>query len=229
MPAVTPLSPMANLTFYDYMQFRIGKLFFEIWPWYWGVYKWLGLTLPPLVLKVITRIGLLSGVGILLYFMGVCRERRADFLTKAVVFSVISVSSYLLYLLLWDFRLMQSAGFSAGLQGRYFFSNVVPEMLLLITGFSALSGVLKRKWELVGFWLTPVLMLVLNFISLFVLARSYYSLNSLQLFINQVSQYKPWYFKGNAIIFLLTIFVFLSVLYIGVFSYLTVKKWLKNS
>lgn len=129
VPYVTPNSPLYSMNLVDYLHFRIPKMFFEVWPWYWGVFKWLSLTLPPLVLKIITRVAAISVVGLIF-------TKKTKFESKALVFFIVSSVSYIVYLLLWDFRLMQSAGFSAGIQGRYFFPNIVAHMVIFIFGLS---------------------------------------------------------------------------------------------
>lgn len=134
MPIVTSHSPLAGMNFIDYMRFRGPKIVFEIWPWYWGVFKWLGVTLPPMVMKIITRVAILAGVGLVLRLW-----RKRDFEWKALVFFIISSASYLLYLVLWDWRVMQAMGYSQGLQGRYLFTNIVPQMALFLAGLTVIK------------------------------------------------------------------------------------------
>ncbi len=174
---VTPASPLANLTFRDYLHFRLGKLFFEIWPWYWGVFKWLGVTLPPLVMKVITRVALICSLGLI-------RAR-----SKILLFFMLSSASYLVYLLVWDYRLMQSVGFSQGLQGRYLFPNVIPHMAIFLAGWQAIS---KKTWWMA---ILPAGMIILNLIAFYTVANSYYDLSSVHTFLIQLSQNKPGIIK----------------------------------
>ncbi len=132
VPYVTPSSPLYGMNFVDYLHFRIPKMFFEVWPWYWGVFKWLGLVFPPLVLKIITRVAAISVFGLIIKLA----KEKNNLEKKTVIFFLLSTFSYILYLLLWDWRLMQSAGFSAGIQGRYFFPNIVAHMGIFIFGLS---------------------------------------------------------------------------------------------
>ncbi|MCL4389963.1 MAG: DUF2142 domain-containing protein [Patescibacteria group bacterium] len=162
MPVVTVASPLAGMNFVDYMKFRGPKLLFEMWPWYWGVFKWLGVTLPPLVMKVITRIAILGVIG-----LGV--RLVIDKNKKILIFFILASSSYLLYLVLWDWRLMQAIGFSQGLQGRYLFPNIIPQMALLLAGLT----VFKRFEKQIS-TLLVVGMVALNMVALYTVFQSYH-------------------------------------------------------
>lgn len=125
-----PGGNVSDISLIDYLKFRLPKLAFEMWPWFWGVFKWLGVTLPAIVMKIITRVAILSGIGLIIRgFKGI-----KGFEGKAFVYSILVFSSYILYLFLWDWRLMQSMGYSQGLQGRYLFPVIVPIMIILLGG-----------------------------------------------------------------------------------------------
>lgn len=167
VPVVTVSSPLYKMNFLGYLHFRLPKMFFEVWPWYWGVFKWLSLTLPPIVLKVITRVAILAVVGVVMKLFLAVKRNKYNFELLAMVLFTASTVSYIVYLLLWDWRLMQSLGFSQGLQGRYFFPNIVGQMAILIFGLS---------W---GSFSKPILvvlalgMIVLNFFALHLIFVSY--------------------------------------------------------
>lgn len=166
MPYVGPESPLASLAFLDYLKFRLPKLAFEMWPWYWGVFKWLSVTLPPLWLKIITRIAVACAVGVATKFFRSKPEER-----RPIVFFLVANISFVAYLLLWDWRLMQSMGFSQGLQARYLFPNIVPQMALLLTGFWTIGRVLKI--ERASVVLSALLMIILNISTLIYVGTLY--------------------------------------------------------
>ncbi|MBI4099933.1 DUF2142 domain-containing protein, partial [Candidatus Microgenomates bacterium] len=168
MPYVGPDSPLANMDFGQYLAFRIPKLTFELWPWYWGVFKWLGITLPPLVMKIITRVAILAAIGLVIYFYRVFRAKKFTLEFKFLVFFLLSSFFYLLYLVLWDWRLMQSIGFSQGLQGRYLFPNVVPQMALLLAGLTVV-----KRFEKTAAILLVIGMVILNIVALHTVYVSY--------------------------------------------------------
>ncbi len=135
MPHPTAISPLWSMDLIDYLKFRLPKLAFEMWPWFWGVFKWLGVTLPPLVMKIITRVAIFAAIGLAIKLIRDVRKKPTlEF--KFIVLCVLSLTSYVLYLILWDWRLMQNLGFSQGLQGRYLFPNIIPAMFLLFVGMS---------------------------------------------------------------------------------------------
>jgi hypothetical protein len=168
MPQVTSQSPLAHMNFWEYLKFRIPKIAFEMWPWYWGVFKWLSATLHPVVMKIITRVAAVCGVGLGIRLLGVVRG-FGGFEKKAVIFFLLSAFSYLLYLVMWDFRAMQSMGYSPGLQGRYLFTNIVPQMALLMVGLTII-----KRWEKPLLLLLASGMVVLNSIALHTIYFLYY-------------------------------------------------------
>lgn len=136
VPYVTSLSPLAGMNYLDYLEFRIPKMVFEVWPWYWGVFKWLSLTLPSVILKIITRLAIIATIGSFIKIIIKIKNGKYDFEFKAIILFIISSLSYIVYLLFWDWRLMQAMGFSQGIQGRYFFPNIVAHLAILIFGLS---------------------------------------------------------------------------------------------
>ena len=169
IPYMPVVSPAAAISFPDYLRFRIPKLMFEMWPWYWGVFKWLAVTLPPLVLKVITRAAALAGLGLVIKGSLAIKNKKFDFELKALTFFLLSSVFYILYIIFWDWRLMQAQGFSLGLQGRYLFPNIIPQMALFLTGLTALFGRYKR----VGMVIVPLAMILLNGVALMTVVTSY--------------------------------------------------------
>jgi 4-amino-4-deoxy-L-arabinose transferase-like glycosyltransferase len=149
----------------EYAKFRGNKLLFEMWPWFWGVFKWLGVVLPRLPMQIVTRVAGISLIGATLRLF-----QKRDFEFKTLVFFLLSATSYGLYLFLWDWRLMQSVGYSHGLQGRYLFVVIVPIMGIFLTGFSSLFGRFKK----VGAVLLAIGMIVLNLLALRTVWLSYY-------------------------------------------------------
>lgn len=213
LPHVTSASPLTSLGLVEYLKFRIPKVLFEAWPWYWGVFKWLGVVFPPLTLKIITRVAILCILGLVIKIYRAFYTRKFDWEFKIIVFSLVSIASYAVYLLLWDWRLMQSAGFSSGIQGRYFFPNIVLQMFLFAVGGSYWFSIVRKQWERWGYFLLAMLMVLLNFDGLYVVAKAYYSIASLTVFIDQVSQYKPVVLKGNVIPFLFSGYFVLAVIF----------------
>lgn len=168
VPYVTSLSPLAGMNYLDYLKFRIPKMVFEVWPWYWGVFKWLSLTLPSVILKIITRLAIIAIIGLFIKIIIKIKNGKYDFEFKAIIFFIVSSLSYIVYLLFWDWRLMQAMGFSQGIQGRYFFPNIASHMAILIYGLS--FGKFTKGTLLV----VSVAMIVLNLFVLKLLFNSYY-------------------------------------------------------
>lgn len=155
--------------------------FREVLPWYWGVFRWLSLTLPRWVNQVLMRLLLAGGMGLMIKIF----KRKFE---PGLGLIIWSAAVYFLALFFWDFRQVQNAGFPFGIQGRYYFPVLVPHMVLLVIGLKTLWSKLLLPLSL---WFIG-----LNWLAFYWLTASYYSVNSFKTFIIQASQYKPEFAKG---------------------------------
>ena len=195
-PMVNPQSPMVDLSLSTYLQQKIPVLYSETLPWYWGVFKWLGVVLPLTVLRSIKIILAVSLFGLVHYFL--TRVWRKKFTTTDWQLMLLIFSSlwFAFWLLLWDYMLVRSIGFSHGIQGRYFFPNISAHMTLVVFGLWQLTKSYQRTIVKVSI-LAGVL---LNFIALKTVLVSYYSVSPIFTLVKQASQYKPWFFKDGGLI-----------------------------
>lgn len=169
VPFLPQIGGSGGVGFIEYLRFRVPKMVFEVWPWYWGVFRWLSLTLPPLVLKIVTRLAALAIIGLAVKMFLIIKKRKFGFEEKALFFLLISCASYIVYLLVLDWRFMQSTGFSLGIQGRYLLPNITAQMALLLVGWITLFGRFKK----VGAVILSLAMIVLNVVALITVAQSY--------------------------------------------------------
>lgn len=182
------LSPHPTIS--EYVRQTGAELYRQTLPWYFGVYRWLSLTLPLWVYRVIKLVIVASAVG---WVVGVCRRRVSQFVNRKSLYAIIaSTAAYALGLLTWNFFFWKSQGFPIGIQGRYFFPNLPEHMIFFLAGFLLVVPALLRK--LSGF-LTLTLFLLFHWYSLWFVASSYYDTSSISTFMIQASQYKPWFFK----------------------------------
>ena len=103
---------------------------------------------------------------------------------------------YTLWVLIWDYMLVRSIGFSHGIQGRNFFPNLAGHMTLIAFGLWSLNEKYKEKIMKAA----VIAVVLLNFIALKTMLGSYYQLLPLRTLVIQASQYKPWFFKGIGLI-----------------------------
>jgi len=212
-----PLNPLYHLNFLEHLKWTLNHTFREVWPWYWGIYKWLSLSLPHIIYQVINRLTILSAIGLILGGVNVIRKRQ--FKKEMPLLFVIAISFiYFAMITAFDFLFRKNNGYSFGIQGRYFFPAIVSQMAILLTGFWILFTIILRKYAKVGIAAIIILFFVFNFVSQFVVASSYYDTTNLQTFIIQASQYKPGIFKGNIIIFILASSIILQLIFL--FKYL---------
>lgn len=194
----------------------------EVVPWYWGVFNWLGVTLPRAVNRVINRLLILASLGLVFWAFKNRRFKKWTQIQKSIVFLVLSSLIFFTVLLFWDWLFVRGHSFSFGLQGRYYFPTISAHMMLVLVGLlslipSKLNRMKNRVAKLIG-----TLMVVLSLIGLHTITTAYYKIFPLDTFLNQVSQYKPIFFKSPFIVFWFALyFISLSVF---IYQYVTYKK-----
>jgi len=199
----------------------------QTFAWYWGVYRWLSLTLPPISYKIIKIIVLISLFGVVIKITKDVLRRNFK---KNLYFYFLIVSSliYASVVVIWDYYFRLRHGFPFGIQGRYFLPLVVAHTSILLIGFWQISKIILRKYAVFGTLLLAVLMIIFNDFSLIHVAASYYDTSSINSFITQASQYKPPFVKGDRITFILFLNLALQLLLIVTLVKYAIKKTKEN-
>lgn len=164
-----------------YLFISLQQAYRQSLPWFWGIFRWLSLSLDRWYYRLWNLITLASVLS-----LGWCLLKKK--LTAVNIFLIISILIYCFGLFFGDYLFLSARGYSFGLQGRYYFPVLLP-ILYLIYNFSPI-----KRW-LIFFTIGA------NIYALLKISLSYYSGSSVITFIQQASQYKPWYFKGAALIF----------------------------
>lgn len=169
----------------NYFFITLNKTYHETTPWFWGIYRWLSLAMPLWFYRLWNFLSAVSLLSLTLFLMQM-RKKKKNLQFYQLTFLAAAVIIYYLVLFGWDYLFFLSHNFSFGLQGRYFFSVLFPIIFLLFyfLHFCALRVALA------------VYSVVINFFTLIYLAKSYYDFSSTSILLNQLSQYKPWYFKS---------------------------------
>lgn len=219
-----PGNPLASMTYLDHFSWTIRHSVAEVWPWFWGVYKWLSLTLPPVAYQIINRLIPFAVIGVILKIVEIIKnkkQRKEFWFFFLILVSVI----YFMAITTFDYFYRRNNGFSFGIQGRYFFPPIIAQMTLLLVGFWQIFKIIFKKYAgyaLVGL---ALLIIIFNNISLAFVAASYYDTSNLSTLITQVSQYKPQILKGNILYFFLT----LSIIFQAIFLFSLGKYTLRES
>jgi 4-amino-4-deoxy-L-arabinose transferase-like glycosyltransferase len=195
-------NPLSNLGLFEHLKWSLVKTYRETLPWYWEVFKWLGVVLPRWINRVQMSILVLSSVGICVYLFRqikqVIAKKGLNKKTKNILFLLISSIIYYLAVIAWDWLFRRSNGYSFGVQGRYFFPTIVGHMIFIMVGLRSLTAKIfsKIKW---CYWQLGLILwwIVLQIVGLYTVVNSYYDLSSWSNFIIQASQYKPAIFKGD--------------------------------
>lgn len=181
--------------FIEYLRFSANKLLAQNVVWYWGVFKWLGVVLPPIYWRVMNRVVLLSVVGLLIYFWRVIIKKKVISDPFITLYLLLATIVYALIIFWYDWQHTKITGYSLGIQARYFFPTIVAHIALLMTGIISLGWTPKlRKWLRLSLVL---LFLWLQLGGIWRIISIYYPALSLEGIIIQASQYKPDFAKGN--------------------------------
>jgi len=198
---------MNNLTLTEHIRWTLIHTYREILPWYWGIFKWLGVTIPRWAHRV--QMSLIAGamLGNLIYLSLIVRKWLKSRLIKKenifILYLYFAAFFYFAALMMWDYFFRRAYGFSFGMQGRYYFPLIVTHMVFLLVGWRQLGLLGLKRLNLEGKFITylplglSIWWLILHSIGLLTVIKSYYDLSSLNTFIVQVSQYKPPMFKGS--------------------------------
>lgn len=163
--------------------------------WYWGVFKWFGVIMPRAWWWIGTRMIGLSALGLLVQFYRDIKSRKISSETRFVFFALGANLIYVIALFWFDWQFYQQFGRSLGLQARYYMPLLVTQMSLILMGLTNLGWNVSS-----GEWIRRsiiIFFLGLQLTSFYVQLRSYYDFTSLQVFIDQISQYKPFFAKGD--------------------------------
>jgi hypothetical protein len=178
--------------------------------WYWGVFKWFGVVLPRPWWWIATRLIALAFLGILIRFYKDWRSRTISHESRFVLFTLGANVIYALALLWFDWQFYQRFGRSLGLQARYYMPLLATQMGVMLYGLSQLApNSTLRDWVRKGL---TIFFLGLQLTSLYTQLASYYDFTSLPIFIDQLSQYKPFFAKG------IWWYLWFSLYFIGIFS-----------
>jgi len=199
---------LPGYSLYQHIIWTIKHTVREVLPWYWGVFNWLGVVLPRWVNRLQMRLLALAAIGLVIRTVKVIKPRKLNHQNRLLLFIVWTAVAYFLCLLIWDWTFFRKNGFSFGIQGRYYFPVIASHMILLFVGIQSLVQVIGGLLEkLTKKKITPYLLpltsyllsiwfVILNFIALYTVAKSYYDVTSFKSFIIQASQYKPFFAKG---------------------------------
>ncbi len=123
LPELLPLSYILHTHINTFVNFFINSIihiYREIMPWYWGIYRWLSLTYPRPVHRIINWITLFSVIGLIRYLFVMFRKDKGGIFKRPVLFSIYAIAVYSFGLISYNFLFTVSHRFQLGLQGRYF-------------------------------------------------------------------------------------------------------------
>lgn len=168
----------------------------EVLPWYWGVFNWLGVVLPRWVNRVLMRILVVAGLGLIVRLIKIIKEKKITQTDFFLIFLTWTAFSYSFGLMLWDWNHVKNVGFPFGFQGRYYFPVIASHLILLTFGIKEFFGLFGEKIARYSLLILSIWFIILGGIGLYTMAQSYYDVANFKNFIIQASQYKPFFAKS---------------------------------
>ncbi len=199
LPEIPTLNDFINhdsISIQSHFLWTFWHTYHEILPWYWGVYRWLSLTYPRPIHRIINWTVLLAGFGVMITLGKSIRNKQTLVLRSNLFFLIYASLIYFLSITFYDFIFFKTHGFSFGVQGRYFFPVIVAHMALLLVGFVSIAELLKMLLRNLNIKVLGLFMIILHVYAQWYVVRSYYDASSLKIFFNQASQYKPYFLKS---------------------------------
>jgi len=167
----------------------------EMIVWYWGVFKWFGVIMPKIWWWIANRLLGLAFIGIVLGFIQDRMARRISWQSQVVLFCIGANLIYIFALGWFDWQFYQEYGRSLGLQARYYMPLLITQMTFILIGLTNLGwNKVSKEWIRKGI---IIFFMGLQLTSFYVQLKSYYDLVPLSTLIDQISQYKPIFAKGN--------------------------------
>lgn len=213
--AINTLVTLNTSSFIKYtVEYTFPHTYKEVLPWYWGIYKWLGVTYPRFVHRIINYLLIFSLIGFVYWFLQKVikkqwRDKNFQMISILIIFQIIYFGSISYY----DWKSWYQTGYQLGVQGRYFFPFMTLHMAIITIGINSLLSFNKIIQEM-GLKLLGLLMIVFNIYGFYTLANSYYDLSSIPIFIIQASQYKPWFIKGDGMILIFFTAIIINSIFI---------------
>jgi hypothetical protein len=207
-----------------YLKSTLTHWYRETLPWYWGIYRWLSLSVPHIYYQIVNRILAFAMLGTLLKLFIILKNKNLEKSDWYLIFLVCATLIYASIFIVGDYYFINQYGYSFGIQGRYFFPLITAHFAILLMGFWVLSKLILKKYAKYAVCLLVLLMILFNDLTLFHVASSYYSIETFAKFIAQASQYKPQILKGNIILYILILNITLQT----VFGLYLTKKTIKN-
>ncbi len=221
---IPDVSLMFTGNFTNYLYSAIWHYYSQTLPWYWGVYKWLSLTLPHTYYQIINRIIFVSGVGLAIWLFKIIKNQKIKKSDIPIFFFLMAILLYVSIFIVWDFYFQNTYGYPFGVQGRYFLPLILPITSVLLFGLTNLFELFLKKYLQLLQILVTFALILFNDVSLSYVSSSYYRVTNIKTFINQVSQYKPVILKGEVFILVLLAALLTQLIFlIYLFKFLKIK------
>ncbi len=212
---ISGLTAAPELTLFGHVKNSIRQTMTQTVPWYFGVYRWLSMVSPPLVIKITNRVLIGAVLGLFVHIVMRMRARKTSHELVQIGFLAYASIVYYAGIIFYDYLFIKTHNFSLGIQGRYFFPTIVFHMALLLIGITSWIPVVRVR-NLVAHVLGFGMVALHTFIFFWVHA-SYFDTSSFGIFFRQASQNKALWAKSPFLELYIGVFCILCVITLGVY------------
>ncbi len=212
LPEVAPIQDLKEVSVMNllsYLKINLVQTYKQTLPWYWGIYRWLSLSYPIWVYRIIN-------FSIFIAVVGWCKQIISSIYHRKLpenidVWGFIFFASFAYYfgLVIYDYMFFTTHLFSLGLQGRYFFPTIICHMSIIIAGWHYLFR--SKKMQNILIKTLAISTIFLQLFAVFWVLQSYYQLQPLTQFFLQASQYKPDFVKSPVLEVILILSVMANI------------------
>ncbi len=208
------LSLLFTNQFAGYLVSTLKQYYNQTLPWYWGVYKWLSLTVPHVYYKIINRAIVLALVGLIVWIVITIKNKKINKQDLMIITFIASIFIYISTFIIWDFYFQRIYSYSFGIQGRYFLPLILPITTVLFFGLKNLFQLFIKRYLYVVYFILMFAMVLFNDVSLAHVSSTYYDGENAEVLISQISQYKPFIFKGYIIPIIISLTILSQLIYL---------------
>ncbi len=208
------LSLLFTNQFAGYLVSTLKQYYSQTLPWYWGVYKWLSLSVPHVYYQIINRAIALALIGLIIWIVITIKNKKVNKQDLMINTFIASIFIYMSTFIIWDFYFQKIYGYPFGIQGRYFLPLILPITTVLFFGLKNLLQLFIKRYLYIVYFLLTFAMILFNDISLAYVSSTYYDGESIKMLISQISQYKPFIFKGYIIQIIISLTILSQIIYL---------------
>jgi len=158
-----------NLNFFSLLNNYLGitktTYLNNLFPWYWGVFGWLEVTMPLLTYRVL-KILIFLAMWRIIYWLAKNFRKNLK-ISQYLFFLIVTIVTFSGLIILNDFCVFVNSGKAFGIQGRYFLPLISGHMILLIFGLNEFIPKKNKKIFSLFLIIGSIFLNIIGFLSMY--------------------------------------------------------------